>query len=259
MIMNIKYTLGAIVSVPLLPMLYFQGKKIKRTIPEFPEATDVEGLIPVESEQSFQLITIGESTIAGVGASSNAKGFTGTLAKELSTHVPANISWKVYAKSGYTAQCVTQNIIPQITEHSVDLIVIGLGGNDSFVLRTPKRWNKHIRTLIDDIRSMYPRTPIVFANMPPIKEFTAFTGPFKFVIGNLVLHLGKELEKVVHTYENVYYRAKGLEYHDLVKRMNLNATPEDFFSDGVHPSELAYQVWAKDVAEFIQEKRILSA
>ena len=40
---------------------------------------------------------------------------------------------------------------------------------------------------------------------------------------------------------------------------SIKSTPEDFFSDGVHPSELAYQVWAKDVAEFIQEKRILSA
>ncbi|WP_298512248.1 SGNH/GDSL hydrolase family protein [uncultured Kordia sp.] len=256
--MNIKYTLGAIVSIPLLPILYFQGQKIKKTIPDLPEATDLEGTSISESNTSFQLITIGESTIAGVGASSNKTGFTGTLAKELSTQTSANISWKVYAKSGYTAKCVNQKIVPQITQQPVDLIVIGLGGNDSFALRTPKRWNKDIRALIDTIRTTYPKTPIVFANMPPIKEFTAFTGSFKFVIGNLVLHLGKELEKVVNDYENVYYRAKNLEYEDLVKRMNLTAAPEDFFSDGVHPSELAYQVWAKDVAEYIQKKGILS-
>lgn len=255
--MNIKYTLGAIVSVPLLPILYFQGKKIKRTIPKLPEATDLEGSSSTESTPSFQLITIGESTIAGVGASSNKAGFTGTLAEELSKQISTPVSWKVYAKSGYTAKCVNQNIIPQITEKSVDLIVIGLGGNDSFVLRTPKRWSSDIRDLITNMRSIYPNAPIVFANMPPIKEFTAFTGTFKFVIGNLVLHLGKELEKVVADYENVYYNEKALEYEDLIHRMNLDATPEDFFSDGVHPSELAYQVWAKDVAEFIQTKSIL--
>lgn len=255
--MNIKYTLGAIVSVPLLPLLYFQGKKIERELPELPEATDIEGICASESDQSFQLLTIGESTIAGVGATSHEAGFTGTLAKELSKQIAATISWKVYAKSGYTVKCVNQKIIPQITEQPVDLIVIGLGGNDSFKLSSPKRWNKDIRSLIANIRSNYPKTPIVFANMPPIKEFTAFTGAFKFVIGNLVLHLGKELEKIVTDYENVYYRAKGLEYHDLVKRMNLDAKPEEFFSDGVHPSELAYQVWAKDVAYYIEQKAIL--
>jgi lysophospholipase L1-like esterase len=251
MIMNIKYTLGAMISIPLLPILYFQGKKIERTIPKLPEATDIEGTSVADSAQSFQIVAIGESTIAGVGANSHATGFIGTLANELSAQIPATISWKVYAKSGYTAKCVTQKIIPTIEEQHVDMIVIGLGGNDSFELRTPKRWNKHINDLIKTIRSKYSKTPIVFANMPPIKEFTAFTGTFKFVIGNLVLHLGKELEKVVKHHENVYFNARNLEYDDLIARMNLDATPEDFFSDGVHPSELAYQIWAKDMAEFM--------
>ncbi len=257
--MNIKYTLGAIVSVPLLPILYFQGQKIRKNIPELPEATDVEGVSAAESDESFQMLAIGESTIAGVGASTHETGFTGTLARELSAQISANVSWKVYAKSGYTAKCVNQKIIPEIKEQTADLIVIGLGGNDSFKLSTPKRWNKDVRALIDKIRSTYPTTPIVFTNMPPIKEFTAFTGTFKFVIGNLVILLGEELEKVVKDYDNVFYNAKALEYQDLINRMNLDATPEDFFSDGVHPSELAYQVWAKDVAEFIQKNKILSA
>ncbi|WP_114905203.1 SGNH/GDSL hydrolase family protein [Kordia sp. SMS9] len=256
--MNIKYTLGAIVSVPLLPILYFQGQKIRRTIPDLPEATDVEGMSTTESDQSFQMLAIGESTIAGVGASTHESGFTGTLAKELTAQISANVSWKVYAKSGYTAKCVHQKIIPEITEQTADLIVIGLGGNDSFKLSTPKRWNKDVRALIDTIRESYPKTPIVFTNMPPIKEFTAFTGTFKFVIGNLVILLGEELEKVVKDYDNVFYNAKELKYEELINRMNLDASPEDFFSDGVHPSELAYQIWAKDVAEFIQEKDILA-
>jgi lysophospholipase L1-like esterase len=94
--------------------------------------------------------------------------------------------------------------------------------------------------------------------MPPIKEFPAFTGAIKFVIGNLVLLLGKELQKVVKDYENVHYYARTITYDDFINRMNLAATPADFFSDGVHPSELAYQVWAKDVANYIQEQKILS-
>jgi lysophospholipase L1-like esterase len=33
--------------------------------------------------------------------------------------------------------------------------------------------------------------------------------------------------------------------------------PQVFFSDGVHPSELTYQLWAKNLVEFIQEHKIL--
>ena len=256
--MNIKYVLGAIVSIPLLPLLYFQGKKIKKTIPKLPEATGNEGFVASANHSTFQLITIGESTIAGVGVKTHADGFTGTLANSLSLQLGNSISWKVYAKSGYTAKRVTNKIIPKITEKPVDLIVIGLGGNDSFELNSPKKWRKDIRDLITRIRTSYAETPIVFINMPPIKEFPAFTGPIKFVIGNLVLLLGKELEKVVRDYENVFYYSSVVTYDDFINRMNLDATPADFFSDGVHPSELAYQVWAKDVADFIQKEQILT-
>ncbi|WP_298418357.1 SGNH/GDSL hydrolase family protein [uncultured Kordia sp.] len=256
--MNIKYTLGAIVSVPLLPLLYFQGKKIRNTIPQLPEATGNEGIVETSNKTSFQLITIGESTIAGVGVKTHETGFTGTLANSLSTLLDTSISWKVYAKSGYTAKRVNDKIIQRITEKPIDLIVIGLGGNDSFKLHSPKKWNAAIRKLIATIREKYPKAPIVFINMPPIKEFPAFTGPIKFVIGNLVVLLGKELEKVVNDYENVHYYSRTITYEDFIDRMNLNVTPADFFSDGVHPSELAYQVWARDVANYIKEQQILT-
>jgi lysophospholipase L1-like esterase len=31
----------------------------------------------------------------------------------------------------------------------------------------------------------------------------------------------------------------------------------DFFSDGVHPAPITYQIWAEEVADFIQKKAIL--
>ena len=257
--MNIKYTLGALVSIPLLPVLYFQGKKIRKTVPKLPEATGIEGISKGKNDQSFQLITIGESTIAGVGAKTHETAFTGTLAKELAEQTANNIAWKVYAKSGYTAKNVTKKLIKHIVEQPVDLIVVGLGGNDSFTLNSPKGWNKDIRALIARIRESYPTPPIVFINMPPIKEFTAFTGAIKFVIGNLVIHLGKELQKVVKDYENVHYYSKELKYDDMISRLQVDAKPADFFSDGVHPSELAYQIWAKDVANFILRENILQS
>jgi lysophospholipase L1-like esterase len=251
--MNLKYSLGAIISIPLLPILYFQGKLIKVKVPKLPEAREGKGSCLASSNRTFRMITLGESTIAGVGVTTHEEGFTGTLAKELSTELKINIDWKVYAKSGYTAKKINDSIISSITENLIDLIVIGIGGNDAFELNTPKRWNTDVRELIKSIQAKFKAVPILFINMPPIKEFPAFTSLIKFTIGNLVDILGEELEKVVKDFENVYYYSRVVRSSYFIERYKLNMSPTEFFSDGVHPSKITYQIWAKDVSNYILE------
>lgn len=259
--MNIKYILGSILTIPLLPLMYLQGRRIKRSVPRLPEAEGDTGFCSVSSKKVLRMLTIGESTIAGVGVRTHQEGFTGSLAGELAAELKTNIDWKVYAKSGYTAKKIREKIIGLITEKSIDFIVIGLGGNDAFELNSPKKWNRDIRQLIKSIRMKFESVPIVFINMPPIKEFPAFTSLIKFTIGNLVAILGKELETIVEDFERVYYFSQEITYLDYIDRFKLNMQPADFFIDGVHPSKKIYQIWAKDVSCFITEsieiKRVL--
>lgn len=249
--MNIKYTLGAILSVPLLPLLYFQGKRIKAKVPRLPEAKGKQGISSNASDSTLNLLTIGESTIAGVGVKTNEEGFTGTLATELAAALKMNINWNVHAKSGYTAKRIAEKIIGAIPKKPTDLIVIGIGGNDAFELTSPKKWNKDVRALIKSIRLKFVTAPILFINMPPIKEFPAFTSLIKFIIGNLVDILGEELKKIVVDFENVYYYSRVIRSTYFIDRYKLNISPTDFFSDGVHPSKITYQIWAKDVSNYI--------
>lgn len=255
----LKYILGAIISIPLLPILFYQGKKIRKSVPTLPEAKNPKGKINFngESKATFKLITIGESTIAGIGVDTHAEGFTGSLAKGLSQGLQLNIDWKVYAKSGYTAKMVYNRIVPKIDDEHQDLIVIGLGGNDSFTLNRPWTWKKDCITLIDKLRSKYPKAPIVFCNMPPIKEFPAFTSLAKFVIGNLVEIHGKTLVHTVSKIENVYYLSERITLKGWIDKFNLKNKKEDFFSDGVHPSKLTYQTWGHDVALQIYQHKLI--
>ena len=251
MVFNARYVFGKIVAVPLLPLMYLQGKRIRASVPRLPEAQEPQGSVDKGNGRALRLLTLGESTVAGVGVQTHAEGFSGTLARELAERLNTSIDWKVYARSGYTAKRVHTKLVDKIPAETWDLIVIGLGGNDAFTLNSPKNWREHLRSLIRALREKYPKTPIVFTNMPPIKEFPAFTPLIKWVVGNLVEILGEQLSQVADEYHAVYYYPRIITLEDWMTRLKVQAEPPDFFSDGVHPSKLTYQVWARDVADFI--------
>lgn len=254
--MRIKYLLGVLISIPLLPFMFWQGMQIRKRVPRLPEAQGPEGKTQPDNGDEFTLITLGESTIAGVGVENHASGFTGTLANALGHQMNRQIHWKVYAKSGFTAKKVQQVLVPRIKEQNPDLIVIGLGGNDAFKLNTPWTWKKDIHQLIQALQEKFDSTPIVFVNMPPIKDFPAFPPLIKFTIGNLVEILGVELTSVVSTFSKVYYSSKIIKLEEWLNKDTSKRHPGDFFSDGVHPSLLTYQIWASEIAKFIEDEKI---
>lgn len=255
----LRYTLGALLALPLLPLMYVQARRIRARVPVLPEASGPAGQVrpPGVSGPPLRLLTLGESTIAGVGVATHAEGFSGTLAEELATRLGVAVDWTVYARSGYTAQRVSERLLPRISETEVDLIVIGLGGNDAFTLNRPRRWRRALQTLIEQLRDRHPAVPIVFCQMPPIKEFPAFTPLIRFVVGNLVEILGAELVALVQSYPGVYALGDVITLAGWLEKFHLTGSPASFFSDGVHPAPLTYQVWARDVAEQIVQGGLL--
>ena len=153
---KLRYFFGTIVSIPLLPFLYFQGKNIRKKTPKLPEAKDPKGLVNGNFNKTLNILSIGESTIAGVGVDYHKNGFTGALANTLSSELKANINWRVYARSGYTVTKVSEKIVSKIEETKTDFIVIGMGGNDAFTLNSPKKWRKNIENLISLLQNKFP-------------------------------------------------------------------------------------------------------
>jgi len=238
----------------LLPILYWQGKRIRSRVPKLPPAKGPRGKAGAGEQPHFQLITMGESTIAGLGVSTHEEGFSGTLAMHLADQLKQPVKWQVLARSGYTAADVRKHLVPKLPSDAPDLIVIGLGGNNAFGLYPPWLWRRHIRQLIRDLRKRYADTPIVFTDMPPVRSFPAFTPLMQFLIGNLVEMLGRTLAKEVARHPGVYYYDHVITFEDWSKRLGVSGQAADFFSDGVHPSRLTYQVWARDIAGFLTDR-----
>jgi len=254
---TVKYVLGACLGWPLLPLLYYQGQQIRAQVPELPEAQDPQGIALGQHNDPFHLITIGESTIAGVGVGTHKEGFTGALASAIAHKTGKSVHWRTWARSGYTVKQVTQRLIPKIDTEQADLLVLGLGGNDAFTLNAPWIWERHVVQLLTTLGKKFPHTPVVFTNMPPIKEFPAFSPLIKFVVGNLVELLGVQLHHTVRGQPQAYYHADIIKLkHWMPKFPGSNVG--DFFSDGVHPSKLTYRAWAEDLAQYIFDQEALS-
>ena len=250
-IYQLFYFLGALLALPLLPILFWQGKKVRTTIPKLEEPNDLQGKVEgVVTDSSLQLLTLGESTIAGIGVDTHQEGLTGHLAKFLCQSSKRTVEWQVLAKSGYTASDVADSLVSQIpTTKKFDLIVIGLGGNDTFSLNSPLRWKRDFEHLLQSIHQKQPEVPILLANMPPIADFPAFPPMMRWFLGSLVMLLGKTIRIFPKKYPNVYYDYQPIYFRDWQNRTVEASSIDDFFSDGVHPSGLTYKLWAKQIVE----------
>jgi len=256
--MNFPYLLGILKTLPFIPQLYMQAKQVRREVPELPEAEGPKGSVGEKYQDTppLRLLILGESTMAGVGVRTHEEGFAGALATELAERHKQQVHWQVYARSGFTARQVRKQLVPTIEMKAVDLIVIGLGGNDAFTLNRPWRWKRELRQLITDLRIKFPAVPIVFCNMPPIRDFPAFTPLLQKVLGGLVEMLGRELSTILSDQKEIFYNEEVITIDGWNQKFGLTGSAKDYFSDGVHPSRFTYRVWATDMANMMESLNI---
>lgn len=253
---QLLYYLGALLSVPLLPIMYFQGKRARKNTPRLPEASlHLKGATVTGSAPPIRLLTLGESTIAGVGVQDHAEGFTGRLSEALAGHTGRQVLWQVMAKSGYAAKDVYSKLVPEIPQESFDCIVIGLGGNDTFYLTSPLGFRRDMGLLVRSLRERFPETPIVIASLPPVGAFPGLPGLVRGGLGILVHLHGLAIRPMPLRFPKVYFPGRPLRVAALLKN---GYTKADLFSDGIHPSALTYRLWAEETLRFMATKGVLN-
>ena len=255
--MIIPFPLLALLCVICAPILFFQAKRVRQRVPNLPEAKNPSGQISQINTESFNLLVLGESTMAGVGIKDHKNGFASSLASYLSNCLSTSVNWEVQARSGFTTGEITKELLPLISMETVDLIVIGTGANDAFSLHSPGRFARDIKKMLNALKGVYPHSPIVFINMPPISYFPAFTKLMQYCIGTWVKHNGLALSKLIQEYEQVFYMKEDIIPEDWFDKYENFGNINDMFSDGVHPSKTTYKLWAKECFSFILTNHVL--
>ncbi len=237
------YLFGLITALPLLPVLWLQGQKIRQTMPKLPEATGPKNGTAGEGPP-LKMLVLGESTVAGVGVETYEQSIAAKLARRLAKRLSCTVHWTASGISGLTAHSLTAQLVEGKLKEPYDFIVVCLGGNDAFSLHGPLRWKRDCLYLVQAIRKEGQKGPILFADVPPIREFPGFTPLLQFFLGRLALLYREPLRELERCEEAVFFTDKLITF-DLTH----GHTIHDYFSDGVHPSALTYKNWADDMAE----------
>ena len=232
--------LATILTPPLLPVLVVQGYWTRKRTPRLPAAGGpLEGTVTGLGEP-IQLIAVGESTVAGIGASTHEAALTGQLAQAINRRSKRSVSWLVMARSGINARKSLIELVPKLAGRRADVVLIALGVNDSIEFHTARRWASEVERLIDGIRDEVGDALVLLAGVPPLDYFPALPQLLGLVLGarstsldQASIGMARKMRRVVHV---PFQIEKG-------------RSRELFCADGFHPSELGYSLWAEQLAE----------
>ena len=214
---------------PLLPYLIYEAKKIKKSVPKLPPQSEK---VILKGEKNGILI-LGESTVAGVGATE----LKSTLVGNLHSLFKSEYTFYNFGKNGIRASEVLPEFKSDLAtiQSGKEGIILYLGGNDCFNLTSPNSYHRSLQKLIESLQSQFNPNWIFLGDIAPVHLFPAFSPLMKSYLYQQREFLRKEMKQLAATHKKVIFQ-----------EINLDLGSEFFSADGIHPSNLGY----RKIAEF---------
>jgi lysophospholipase L1-like esterase len=231
---------SAVSLVLLAPILFLQGRWVRRVTPRLPpadgphEGRTAPGLLPL------RLLVVGESTAVGVGVSRHDDGLAGQTARALAETTGRPVAWRVLGRSGASARKLVTEFIDPAPPIEADVVVVALGVNDIISLSSSRHWIAALESLLQAIRRSSPGAAVVVSGVPPIQHFPALPWPLRAVLGLRATILDRAAIRLVGANHTIAHLP-----HPRVPRAQVAGV---FCADGFHPSARGYQQWGTALA-----------
>jgi lysophospholipase L1-like esterase len=233
---------GGLALLPLAPLLYVQGRLTRWKVGLLPDAAGPTSGITAGAGEPSRLLVLGESTVAGLGASTHESALAGQFALRLAEHLGRPVEWHVTGLNGVTARRVIDELLPMVPDAAFDHILLGIGGNDVMKLSSPRVWRRDMTELLGILRARHPEAVIFISNCPMIVMSPVIPEPVKTILWRLSrLHNANVIE-FTRAMPRVFYYPQPAD-----------VTLEGFFADGIHPSEQGYADWAAAMMRYFTE------
>jgi lysophospholipase L1-like esterase len=233
----LKYILELLLLIPLFPFLVYKGKELRKRIKKMPPRNEFLRL-PSEKSATKNLLIIGESTAAGVGASAKET----TLAAKTAAFLYGKFHVYNLGKNGLTASRLPRLLAhgkPDIPNH-FEVAVLMIGANDCFKFYPPWKFRLEIEKMCKLLTKKKQVKHIILPMIPPVQQFPAIPKIMRFFLGwhrRILIH---EMRKLAGAHPEI----------DLIE-LNGNYAAEFFAEDGIHPSDFGYEKMATEIARRI--------
>ena len=221
----------------IFPFLLPQALYVRMSAPRFaPAGGPLEG--SVGGGKQTRLLAVGDSIIAGVGASELSKAVVGQTAKAITKSQNCCVSWQALGVSGYDSTKILERLIPKLPDVAVDYIIVSVGVNDITGLTTVRKWRQNLSLLLDKLQAHSPKAVIAVAGMPPLQGFPLLPQPLRSVFGMRGKSFDEVAKRVIGRYQNSIHVP-----------LEFETDPSQFAPDGYHPSEESYAEFGRYMAD----------
>lgn len=201
---------------------------------------DVE-LVLDRPGEGRRVVWLGDSTAAGVGASSSG----GALPSQVADGLAAT-SVSVLAVSGARVADVLRDQVPKVAGLEPHLILISVGANDTNHL-TGRGTFRHTYEKV--VRAVPNGVPVVLLGVPDMGAIPRFAQPLRAVAGWRGRNLDAEVRRVAANTGAVYVDIAGPTGPPFRRH------PDRYFAaDDFHPSAAGYGLWADAVLHVLRRE-----
>ncbi|WP_333607050.1 SGNH/GDSL hydrolase family protein [Arsukibacterium sp.] len=217
------------------PLLYWQGKRVRKLALRLPEAAGRRNGISGSGEP-LRLLICGDSAAAGVGVSEQQQALSGQLVALLAERY--QVTWQLAAKTGLDSPGLN-TLLQQLYSHKnavypLDLVVVSIGVNDVTALRNKAEFQQQISTLLTRLTTDFTNPQVLFSAIPPMQHFTALPSPLNIWLGLKAAMLNQALANELKNWPKA----------QLVSSKQA-LTPDILATDGFHPSAKGHLIWAQ--------------
>ena len=221
----------------MIPFLLPQALYVRKTAPRFAPA-DGPSFGSSGNGRHTRLLAVGDSIIAGVGATELSRALVGHTAAAVAASLNCRVSWQAHGVSGYDSAKILELLLPELPDAEADFIIVSVGVNDITGLKTLRKWRQNLSLLLDRLRAHSPGAVIAVAGMPPLHGFPLLPQPLRATFGMRGRSFDEEVRNLVEGLLNTVHVP-----------LDFDPAPHQFAADGYHPSEESYAEIGRHMAD----------
>src|SRR5689334_8205715 len=179
-------------------------------------------------------VALGDSTGAGVGAKEG--GYVVRLFKKIEERRPGSTLSNVCV-SGATSADLVRDQLQKGVALNPDLVTVGIGINDIGHGLTLEQFSKNYEEILSTLKEK-THAQIVVTNLPDVSSAPRIPSVMRSTYQGQIVQFGQRLEEIA--------KRLGVTVFDIysITKDELPSHPEYFSSDGFHPSDEGYELWA---------------